>query len=138
MKRLQYVFDQHVLTAGQVAATHVSKWWTPGERYEQVVTAGGPVCDEPGEEWELYQCQVSVGSALGYGRQGHQVKLLTNGPPGHGGIHLVMHQQQNGMAVFTGKVPTRYGFGWAFWAGGRLVAGDCVQFNAAYRVVHHG
>jgi hypothetical protein len=137
MHKLAYVYDQHILTAGEVAATHVSKWWTPCAPFVQTITSGAPALQTPGQEWWLFQAQVAVASVTGYGRQGHQMKLLTLGPPGHGGIHLQPHQQNNGMAVWTGMCPTQYGFGWALWTGGRLVAGDVVQFNACY-VVRRG
>jgi len=136
MRSLHYVVDQHILTAGEIAATHVSKWWTPQSPFVQVLTAGAPVTNLQPIEWLLYQIQVAVASTTGYARQGHQVKLLTNGAPGHGGIHLLQHQQ-NAISIFSdgSGIPTGYGFGWGIWPGGTLVAGDVVQMNAVYRVV---
>lgn len=136
-RRLAYVFDQHIIDATDAAATHVAKFWLPtsGAGYRvQVVRSGWPTVDVDGQEWHLYQCAVWVSDVNGYYRQGHQVRLLTNGPQGHGGIHLV-HNQQGGLAVFTGCVPTQYGFGWALWPASRVIATDVVNFNAVYRMV---
>ena len=137
MRDLAYIFDQHEISAAEAAAMHVSKWWTPLRPYVQVVLGGHPVSPLPGEEWLLYQAQVSVTSYAGLIRQGVQIKLYTLGPPGHGGIALMRHQQ-GAFSVFTGTVPTKFGIGWGVWPGGAVIATDIVQFNAVYRVVKYG
>lgn len=134
MHDLCYVFDMHVLDASDVASSHVSKWWTPFAPYVQIVRSGSPIIQSNQEEWILYQSQAAISDLNGYGRRGHQLKLLTCGPQGHGGIHLLRHQA-DGFTMWNGAMPTLYGFGWALWTGGTLVAGDCVQFNAVYRKV---
>lgn len=141
MRRLSYIMDQHVMSATDVAQTLVWKAWTPQTDISKAVQLGYSGVpsqqQQVRERWIVYQMQMAVAAVTtGYHRQGHAVRMHTWGPPGYGGLYVQPHQQM-GISVWTGYLPTDFGVGWSLYVynGGRIQAGDVVQFNCVYEVV---
>jgi len=129
---LQYLMDQHVVSAAEAAYVRIIKVWTPSRASPLVLNNSLPTTNRP-EEWMVHHAEISVVHATGYVMFGYKMAIIDVGPPGFGGLYLAAEWQGGAFpAVIRSPQPVSWGIGWALYP--TLVAGDVVIFRCKYEV----
>jgi hypothetical protein len=129
---ISHIFDQHEVTAADIALARQYKVWQPG-RGVPILGAADPHCPTP-TLWRVEHAELSVVHVTtGMPYVGHYMEIVAPGPQGNGKMILTGTRQGWGEpAHLDREYDLMYGIGWAMFCKS-LTAGDVIFFRVQYR-----